>query len=328
MRNKYDGPIDVSIVIVTWNVADLLKNCLASIERHGSHGLSLQIIVVDNNSTDGTVELVRRDFGWVTLIANEKNLGFAKANNQAINICTGNFVLLLNPDTEVYEGSIEKMADFLNCHPDYGAVGPKLVSPEHKVWYEGARNLPRLVDVVGEAFMVRRLFPRSKVFGGLLLSYWDHESDRDVDCLQGACILVRKTVIEKIGVLDETLFMYFEDVDYCARIRQAGLKIKYLAGAVVLHVWQGSTNRSLDKQNRVIKLTYQAYHFFLKKHKSRIHAELARAIVIGAGIFRIVFFTIVWFCSRDTKMLIPRDKGIVMLNSMRTREMETAGNSQ
>jgi len=160
------------------------------------------------------------------------------------------------------------------------------------------------------------------------MSYWDHESDRDVDCVQGACILVRKTVMEKIGVLDETLFMYFEDVDYCARIRQAGLKIKYLAGAVVLHVWQGSTNRSLDKQNRVIKLTYQAYYFFLKKHKSRIHAEIARAIVIGAGIFRIIFFTIVWFCSRDTKMLIPRDKGFVMLNSMRTREMKTAGNSQ
>jgi len=117
VRNNYDGPIDVSIVIVTWNVADLLKNCLASIERYGSHSLSFQIIVVDNNSRDGTVELVRRDFGWVTLIANEKNLGFAKANNQAFNICTGNFVLLLNPDTEVYAGSIEKMTDFFETPP-------------------------------------------------------------------------------------------------------------------------------------------------------------------------------------------------------------------
>ncbi len=320
---KSPKTVDVSIVIVTWNVADLLRKCLNSIQRYAAHKLSLQIIVVDNNSTDETVELVRREFKRVTLIANETNVGFAKANNQAFNICTGDFVLLLNPDTEIYEGSLEAMVDFLKHHLDYGAVGPKLVSTDHTVWYEGARNFPTILDVVAEAFTLRRLLPRSKVFGGLLMSYWDHQSDRDVDCLQGACMLVRRSVLFQVGLLDEALFMYFEDVDLCYRIRSSGFRIRYCASSVVLHIWQGSTTRSLEKEQRMVKLAYQSYYFFFKKHKSWIHSELVRGIVVCGGIFRVLIFSALSIL--DPKKQVARGKGYLMVNSMRSGELKIAG---
>ena len=305
-------------------MADLLKNCLSSIERFASVGLSLQVLVVDNNSSDESVEVVRRDFPWVTLIANKTNVGFAKANNQAFSQCTGEFVLLLNPDTEVYERSLEIMVEFLRHHPEYGAAGPKLVSVDQKVWYEGARNLPRLVDVVAEAFMLRRVFPHSKIFGGLLMSYWDHESDRDVDCLQGACILVRRRVIDRVGMLDEALFMYFEDVDFCCRIRQAGLRIRYLSSSVVLHIWQGSTQRSSEKEQRMVKLTYQSYYYFFKKHNKKIYSVVARVIIVCGGIFRIVVFSLVGLVDSRVRKSTARRKGYLMLNSMKSSELRIA----
>lgn len=301
---------------MSWNVADLLKECLRSIERWRTPGDSYQVIVVDNRSTDDTVAMVRSEFPGITLVANSENAGFARSNNQAFSLCTGEFVLLLNPDTEVREGAIGGMVTFLRAHPEYGAVGPKLVSTEGNVWFEGARNLPAMMDLVSEAFLLRRLFPRSKVFGRLLISYWDHASDRDVECLQGACMLVRRSVIGEIGPLDETLFMYFEDVDFCCRIRRAGWKIRYLADAVVLHVWQGSTRQSPEKEERMVKLTYQSYYVFFRKYKGRVYAEIARVLAVAGGLFRILLFSVA-----GAGRPAGRRKGFLMIDSMRPREL-------
>lgn len=233
--------VDVSVIIVSWNVINHLIDCLRSIYKT-SEQLNIEVIVVDNASTDQTVEIIRKEFPKVRVIANKKNLGFPHANNQGIDGSRGRHILLLNPDTIVKSHALQKMSRYLDGHLEVGAIGPKLLKENGEIQYSCARSFPTPATWFFKYALLSRLFPRSRVFGRLLLEHWDHLSSREVECLSGACMMIPRRVIEQVGLLDESHPMYFEDLEYCYRLQQAGEKVYYLSEAEVVH-YQGQSSR-------------------------------------------------------------------------------------
>jgi len=256
--------VDVTIIIVSWNVRELLANCLASIQAHPSPVLA-QIIVVDNASTDGTVDHLRAAWPSVAVIANETNRGFAAANNQGIAAATGRYVLLLNPDTLWVDDSLATLVAFLDAHPRVGAVGPRLMNADAAtVQYWGGRRLPTAADTLIEYGKLDAVFPHSRWSQRHLMTDWNHEDSRDVECLSGACMMVRAETIRAVGTLDEAFPLYFEDTDWCHRIGAKGWGIHYLGEARVIHLGQQSS-----LQNRgpsTVKAVTGVYRYHRKFH--------------------------------------------------------------
>ncbi|MFA6355980.1 MAG: glycosyltransferase family 2 protein [Candidatus Omnitrophota bacterium] len=271
--------MDLSVVIVNWNAENYLKRCLESVYACNK-GLSIEVFVVDNNSSDGSVRMIRSDFPQVKLLENKDNPGFGAANNRALKACTGEFVLILNPDTEVRDGAVGKMTGFLRADPDAGAAGAKLLNADGSVQMTCARNYP---DLATEFFwlttLVRR-FPKNRAAGRYLMSYWDHNDRREVDCLSGACIMARSKVLKDIGFFDEDYFMYGEDVDLCYRIKKAGWHIWYLPEAEIVHYGGGSTNRIAEKAAIYDRI---AISLFFRKHYGALTAALYRAMCLFIG---------------------------------------------
>ena len=203
-----------------------------------------EIFVVDNNSVDGSVEMVQKKFPAVKEIANKDNKGFSKANNQAIQLSTGEYVLLLNPDTVVEEDTFEKMIRFMDAHSDAGGLGVKMIDGSGKFLPESKRGLPTPRVAFYKMFGLSKLFPRSKTFGKYHLSYLDRDKIHEIDVLAGACMMIRKTVLDKTGLLDETFFMYGEDIDLSYRITQAGFKNYYFPETRIIHYKGESTKKS------------------------------------------------------------------------------------
>jgi GT2 family glycosyltransferase len=225
-QQKTDAPPDLSIIIVSWNVRELLKDCLRSL-RNSIDSLSFEVYVVDNDSSDGSADMVRREFPDVSLIANSDNLGFGKANNQALKMCRSRYILFLNPDTFVSEGSIEEMVRFLDRHPGVGMVGPELTDGRGKLLFNWGRLSFRGVAefvVEGLASTLSRARP-------VIL----FEQPYAVKWLTGACWLVRRDVINQAGPFDENLFMYGEEPDFCYRVRNAGWEIYFLRHVRIVH---------------------------------------------------------------------------------------------
>ncbi|MER3457620.1 MAG: glycosyltransferase family 2 protein, partial [Chloroflexota bacterium] len=228
--------VTLSIIIVNWNTRDLLAACLESIERSLSSddgaGMKLQaeIIVVDNGSTDGTVEMLRRDYPDVRLIENRHNVGFARANNQGLAASRGRYLLLLNTDAFLRGPALARLVRFMEEHPEAGVVGPRLYFGDGTLQHS-CYAFPTLATEFYGAVGLDRLFPRSRLFGRYRLGYWDMRDVREVDVVMGACLMARREVFEQIGGLDERFFMYSEEVDWCYRARQAGWRIYYVPQA-------------------------------------------------------------------------------------------------
>lgn len=273
--------IPLSIIIVNWNVCDLLRQCLASIYET-SGPLELEVIVVDNASSDGSIEMVRSEFPQARLISNEKNPGFPKANNQAIPLCKGDFILLLNPDTVVDPGTLQKTVSFLREHHDFGAVGCKLVYEDGRIQYEGARKFPTLWAVFLERMYLHMLFPRSRFFASTHMGHWDHGDDREVPAISGAFMLLRRVALQKVGPLDE--LMFFEDIDLCYRLRAAGWRIYYLASAVTTHFSGKSSEQS---QADLWMLSGEVRYRFFRKHKGWLPAQILRLIYLWGSVLRL-----------------------------------------
>jgi len=229
----------LSIIIVNWNVRDLLRNCLMSLSQHLGT-LSCEVFVVDNSSTDGTAGMLREKFPEVVVIQNHENVGFSRANNQGIKRSRGRYILLLNPDTICVDDSIAKLVRFMDAHPDVGAAGPKLVNPDGSVQLEGARRLPLPFDTFCEYTRLSTCFPRSRWTRRHLIGEWDHQDSRPVECLSGACVLIRREVIEDVGDLDEGYPFNVEDIDWCHRVGQSRWTLYYLAEATIMHVGRQS----------------------------------------------------------------------------------------
>jgi GT2 family glycosyltransferase len=260
----------LSVIIVNYNVRHFLEQALLSVEK-AAQGLEVEVFVVDNNSVDGSVLMVQEKFPQVKLIANRKNTGFSKANNQAILQATGEFVLLLNPDTIVEEDTFHKVIEFMDLHPEAGALGVKMLDGKGKFLPESKRGLPTPWVAFYKVFGLSALFPQSKKFGKYHLSYLSPDQNHEIEVLSGAFMLLRKTVLDKIGLLDEDYFMYGEDIDLSYRVIKAGYKNFYYSGTSIIHYKGESTKKgSLN----YVKVFYQAMLIFARKHFSSRNQNL------------------------------------------------------
>ncbi len=280
----------LSIMIVSWNVREDLCKCLGSIYA-SDFSDSLDVIVVDNASQDGTVEMIHQVFPNVNLITNSRNVGFPKANNQALAVAQGEFVLYLNPDTVVSPSTLSTCVQFLRENKDIGLLGCKVLYPDGSVQYECARNFPSLTTMIGEAFYLHMLFPKNPYLGRTLMGYWDHQDSRDVPCLIGAFMLGRRSVVQSLGGMDESVFMFFEDTDLCYRVKQQGWRVFYLANASVIHV-SGQSQKRYSGQLEYSKA--KARYAFFKKHVGTGRAISCWFILVIQGIFRLTMSLILF----------------------------------
>ena len=252
----------LSIVIVNYNVRYFLEQTLVSIYK-STVDFAYEVFVVDNQSTDGSVKLLEQKFTEVHIIANSKNVGFSKANNQAIRQAKGEYILLLNPDTIIQENTLQLCVDKLDSDTQIGGLGVKMVDGSGHFLPESKRGFPTPFAAFSKLSGLSKLFPNSRVFGKYHLGYLDKEQTHEVDVLSGACMFLRKSVLDIIGLLDEAFFMYGEDIDISYRINNAGFKNIYFANTSIIHFKGESTKKgSLN----YIKVFYNAMIIFANKH--------------------------------------------------------------
>jgi GT2 family glycosyltransferase len=275
----------LSIIIVNYNVQYFLEQCLLSVEKaiaampSPEGGRGVETFVVDNNSVDNSVAMVLEKFPNIKLIENKKNTGFAVANNQAIREAKGKYILLLNPDTVVREDTFKKCVEFMETHADAGGLGVKMIDGSGHFLPESKRGFPSPFVAFTKTFGLSKLFPGSKIFDQYHLGYLNKDETHAVDVLAGAFMLLRKSVLDKIGLLDETFFMYGEDIDLSYRIVKAGCKNYYFADTTIIHYKGESTKKgSLN----YVRTFYNAMIIFAKKHFQGRQAKLFIAMIYGA----------------------------------------------
>jgi GT2 family glycosyltransferase len=270
----------LSVIIVNYNVKFFLEQCLCSLRKAG-RGLDMEILVVDNASTDNSREYLPARFPEVRFIWNGQNQGFAKANNQAIEIARGEVILFLNPDTIVPEDGLRDCLAFLDAHPRTGALGVRMIDGYGRFLRESRRGFPDPVTALFKLTGLAALFPHSRIFARYHMGHLDPDQSHPTDVLAGAFFMVRREVLAKTGGFDEAFFMYGEDIDLSYRIRQAGWENMYFAGCTILHFKGESTRKgSLN----YLRMFYGAMAVFARKHYGRGRASL---LVIGlqAGIW-------------------------------------------
>jgi len=274
--------MDLSIIIVNWNTKDLLLQCLGSLCQ-GAKGIEKEIFVVDNSSSDGSGAAVRKRFPEINLIENRANMGFAKANNQAISLSSGKYLLLLNPDTRVKDEAIPEMLSFMNAHAKAGLAGAQLLNADGSK-QNSIANFPSLATELLNKSLLRWLFPEK--FPGKETNYL---GPVEVDSVIGACMLVRRETVEQVGLLDENFFLFLEETDWCYRMKKAGWKIYHLPQAEVLH-FQG---QSAETERGKAKIEYyrSRYHYFRKNRGSFQPSVLFIALIIKLSV-ELVFATI------------------------------------
>lgn len=238
--------------------------------------INAEVFVVDNNSVDGSIALIREKFPNVTLIQNKTNAGFSVANNQALRVAKGKYLLLLNPDTVVQEDTFEKTIAFMEAHPEAGGLGIKMLDGKGTFLPESKRGLPTPEVAFYKIFGLARLFPNSKKFGQYHLTYLDKNKNHSVDVLSGAFMLMRKEALDKVGLLDETFFMYGEDIDLSYRITQGGYKNYYFSESSIIHYKGESTKKS--SVNYVV-VFYKAMAIFVQKHFSQNNARMFNFLI-------------------------------------------------
>ena len=253
--------MDLSIIIVSWNTQDLLRKCLNSIYQN-LDGLNLEIFVVDNNSSDKTAQMVKAEFPQVNLITNNKNLGFAKANNQAIKQVKGEYLLLLNPDTEILNNGLIKSLQFMKSHQSCGVMGPKMLF-EDKSLQPSVRRWPRPWPIFLMLIKAQKFFKGLKAIDYYLYKDFDYNKEQAVDQVMGAFMLIPKEVMAKVGLLDERFFIWFEEVDFCKRVWQNGYSVIYNPDIQLIHYGGRSFSQQpiISKQWQFFK---SALKYFLK----------------------------------------------------------------
>jgi len=272
----------LTVIIVNYNVEYFLAQCLHSV-RKAAQLAPIETIVVDNNSSDGSVEMTKRLFPEVQVIANKDNKGFSSANNQAIRISKADYVLLLNPDTLVEEDTFKKCIDFMDQHPNAGGLGVKMVDGKGQFLAESKRGLPTPMVAFYKIFGLSALFPKSKTFGQYHLGHLDKNETHKVDILAGAFMMMRNSVLDQVGLLDEDFFMYGEDIDLSWRIRLGGYDNYYFPETRIIHYKGESTKKS--SVNYVL-VFYNAMIIFAKKHFSKSNANVFEILIRMAIYFR------------------------------------------
>jgi GT2 family glycosyltransferase len=253
--------MQLSVSIVSWNTKDLLRQCLRSLSAELA-SIESEVFVVDNHSSDSSAEIVKAEFPQFNLIRNDTNRGFAAANNQALAKSSGHYVLLLNPDAEIKPGAIKTLVDFLEEHERAGIVAPQLLNSDGSI-QRSCRQFPTFRGMMFELAGLSRLFPERPEFRQYKMLDWQHDDERQVDQPEGACLLVRRQVIEDVGLFDEGFFMLFEEVDWCYRIKQKGWQIWFTPKAQVIHHYGQSIKQVKVK---MILSSHKGLYRFWRKH--------------------------------------------------------------
>ncbi|HEV2472097.1 MAG TPA: glycosyltransferase family 2 protein, partial [Chthonomonadales bacterium] len=232
--------MDLSVVIVSYNTRELLRSCLLSLPG-ACDGLKYEAWVVDNASSDGSAGMVEAEFPKVRLIANSANVGFTRANNQALGQSEGRHVVILNPDTEPRPGALKLLVDYLDSHPEVGAVGPKLLNTDGSLQHNGRRFPTPWREFLGHTNL-RRL-SRERYDRELEYGRDDFDQEWETDEVSGACLMVRRAVMDQVGPLDEDFFMFYEETEWCWRIKRAGWRVRYVPQAQVVHHWMAAVRQ-------------------------------------------------------------------------------------
>ena len=272
--------MDLSIVIVTHNSLSPVENCLRSIENHPPGG-EYEIIVVDNASGDGTPEMIRKSFPFVRLIANRDNRGYSKGVNQAFLASSGRYFLILNPDIVVGEDSVDALVRFMDDKPDAGIAGSKLVFPDGTI-QPSCRAFYTIRALFLRRTFLGKLFPRARVLREHLMSEYDHAEAREVDWIIGACMIVRREAVDKVGLMDERFFLYFEDTDWCYRMKQHGRQVWYVPDSAMVHLYERSSAKSVLSRPFLLHMLslmryyekWNAIFHFLRRYRGTIKSLL------------------------------------------------------
>lgn len=263
--------LDCSIIIVNWNVCALLRRCLQSLPGAAGPGLRVETIVVDNDSHDDSVAMVRAEFPAVRLLANTTNRGFSSGNNDGIRLAQGRTLLLLNPDTEMQPGSLAALLATLDAAPEVGMVGPRLLNPDGSV-QSSRRRFPTLTTALLESTPLQPYFPDHPLLRRYYVADQPDDQAQDVDWITGACMLVRRSVIAQVGGFDEGYFMYSEELDLCRRIKAAGWRIVYQPAGVVFH--HESQSADQDVPARHLRFNRSKVRYILRWHGRQAAAFL------------------------------------------------------
>lgn len=254
--------MDVSVIIVNYNVKYFLFNCLHSVQKAMQH-LNSEVFVVDNNSTDESVDMIKQHFPFVKIIENKKNIGFSKANNQGIRLASGKYILLLNPDTIIEENTLKNCFNFMESKPEAGGLGVKMIDGKGQFLPESKRGLPKPDVAFYKITGINKLFPNSKKFNGYYLGHLKNNETHEIEILSGAFMFMRKETLSKTDLLDEDFFMYGEDIDLSYRIIKAGYKNYYYPQTHIIHYKGESTKKS---SINYVMVFYRAMEIFAKKH--------------------------------------------------------------
>ncbi len=256
----------ISIIINNYKTKGLLRQCLKGIEKYPP-SVKYEVIVVDNNSGDGSVELVRDDFPEIKLIASDENLGHHRGNNLGIKKSSGKYILILNTDIALLDNAIDQMYQFMEDHPETALVGPKLKNPDGSVQMSCMRFPTPMVPIYRRTLLGK--MPKAKrELNNYLMTDFDHNRNKEVDWILGACILVRQSAIDRVGLLDEDLFMYFGDIAWCYKFWQSGYKVFYLSGSDVVHYHKRESAQS-GIISKVFWIHILDWIKYLKKYPSR-----------------------------------------------------------
>ncbi|MEI7811061.1 MAG: glycosyltransferase [Ignavibacteria bacterium] len=294
---KKVNTIDLSIIIVNFNVKEFLQNLLNSIQRSSSE-ITKEIIVIDNASDDGSVEILREKFPEVKLIANKVNIGFGKANNMGLEIAKGKYILLINPDTIVQEDTFDKIISFMDSRPEAGLVGCKVLNSDGTLQLACRRSFPGPWVSFTKVTGLGKMFPKSKLFARYNLTYLDENETCEVDAISGCFMMLRKDTYDKTGGFDSRFFMYGEDLDLCYRVQKSGAKVYYLHTTQIIHYKGESTKRSNMDETKVF---YDAMHLFVKKYFSSSFlviilrfAIALRKTVAFVNLYKLMFIAIIF----------------------------------
>ena len=285
----------VTIVIVSYNTRDILRNCLEALFEN-SEGIDMEVFVVDNNSADDSAAMVRRDFPSIRLIANNKNLGFAAANNQAFALASGRYIVLLNPDAYIRPASIEHCLAFMERTPQCGLAGGKIISPEGRL-EPSARRFPSALSKLLTLSGLSGKFPHSPILNHHEFGGFAHDHPLEVDWVPGTFTIIRKEMLDAIGAFDERFYIYYEETDLCLRAKKAGWKIFFIPDAEVMHIGGACSKTRKDKAfdnkaAQVLTFRMRSEWLYYLKNKGMI------AVFSSAGI------ELLWHAARYTKNLL------------------------
>jgi len=274
----------LSIIIVNWNTRDLVMQCLASV--YASSPDKSEVLVVDNASTDGGAAAVSTYFSQVRLIQNRENVGFAQANNQAIQECTGRYILLLNSDTQVLPGGLETLVQFMETHPEAGAAGAQILNPDGSLQLS-CYPAPTLTRELWRLLHLDAFWP----YGEYPMTGWNLESPREVETMLGACLILRRKALDQTGLLDQDYFMYSEEIDLCYRLRRKGWRLYWMPLAKVIHYGGQSTQQVASKM--FVQL-YRSKILYFRKHHGRLSALVYKLILLITSVLRVVLSPLAW----------------------------------